>query len=397
MGRKPNWPPSIHQHRRDNIDCVTIHGRCCPLGPIGSEESKREYSRLIAEVAAAGAATHHRQQEAFVAELVAAYLDHIQSDATEYSRACKALEPVARLYGDKTIGQFGPIALTTCRANLVAPDRSRAYINRLVSVIRACWRWGVAREMVTVSQWEALKTIEPLREGELSYETEDVVPVDLAIVEATMPFLPPRIAAMVRLQMLTGARPSEICRIRGVEISREGVIREARGKLIHLGEFGVWVYSPVDHKNRSKGKSRNLIVGPQAQAILLPWLEGRPPEAYLFSPREATEERFADMRSKRKTAVQPSQESRAKKVPRRKPGEFYQASSYYHAIQKACEKAGVPPWFPYQLRHVVATDLREEQDLEVSQAVLGHDDPETTLRYAMRAYRKAAEVIARLG
>jgi integrase len=64
---------------------------------------------------------------------------------------------------------------------------------------------------------------------------------------------------------------------------------------------------------------------------------------------------------------------------------------------RACEKAGVPPWSPLQLRHARASEIRERYGLEASQCVLGHERADVTQIYAERNEALAAEVMAEIG
>jgi IstB-like ATP binding protein len=61
-----------------------------------------------------------------------------------------------------------------------------------------------------------------------------------------------------------------------------------------------------------------------------------------------------------------------KENPARKAGDRFTKDSYRRAINRACEKAGVPKWTPYQLRYNAATAVREALGVEAAQALLGH-------------------------
>jgi hypothetical protein len=65
------------------------------------------------------------------------------------------------------------------------------------------------------------------------------------------------VAAMMQLQRLTAACPSEICEMTPGEIDR----RE-----------DIWVYSPRKHKNACRNKTRCIPLGVKCQKILLPFL-----------------------------------------------------------------------------------------------------------------------------
>ena len=157
-----------------------------------------------------------------------------------------------------------------------------------------------------------------------------------------------------------------------------------------------WLYRPESHKTEHHGKSRQIFFGPKARTILEPWLKADP-TAYIFSPKEATEEILAERRQRRKTRVQPSQEDRSKRTPRKSPGLRYTKDSYRRAIAMGCDKAGIPKFFPNQLRHLAATQIRREFGLDVARAVLGHSSPAVTEVYAELDLSKAIQAMERIG
>lgn len=132
-------------------------------------------------------------------------------------------------------------------------------------------------------------------------------PVDDAVVEATLPHLPPIIADMVRVQRLLGCRPGEVRCLRTCDLDTSGA---------------EWVFSPATHKTEHLGSVRRIFVGPKAQAILRPYLK-REVMRYCFSPTESVQRLRVERRAKRKTPVQPSQVDRRKAKPKRKPADRY--------------------------------------------------------------------------
>jgi integrase len=159
----------------------------------------------------------------------------------------------------------------------------------------------------------------------------------------------------------------------------------------------VWEYRPRRHKNQHRGLPRVILLGPQAQAILGPFLTAEP-AAYLFSPRRYVEELRARRAATRKTKRTPSEAKRQGKAqPKRTPGERYTRRSYRVAVVRACQKAGVPGWSPLQLRHTAATLFRAKYGLEAAKAILGHSRVETSQIYAERDLAKAQQVMTEIG
>ena len=164
---------------------------------------------------------------------------------------------------------------------------------------------------------------------------------------------------------------------------------------------GVWEYQPASHKSEHRGKSRQVFLGPKAQAIVKEFLT-TDLQAFLFSPQEAVR------------VCGPV-------------GSVYRRDAYRRAITRACERAfGLPHelrypeykidklpeeeraaevkrrrkaaaewprehcWFPHQLRHSAATIIRREAGIETARCVLGHSDLSTTELYAEADLARAA-------
>jgi integrase len=81
----------------------------------------------------------------------------------------------------------------------------------------------------------------------------------------------------------------------------------------------------------------------------------------------------------------------------RSPGDLYDDGSYRKSIRRACKKLGIEVWFPHQLRHSAATEIRSRYGLEASQAVLGHSELGTTQIYAEVDRSAARRIMAEIG
>src|SRR5262249_31360202 len=151
-------------------------------------------------------------------------------------------------------------------------------------------------------------------------------------VAAVLPLVSEPVRAMIELQSACGARPGEILRMRPRDIDRSG---------------DVWVYRPSRHKAQGLGHRREIHLGPKAQEILQPWLDGDP-ESFVFSPAAAVALRNARKRRERKSPMTPSQAARRSKAdPKRAPRARYDGRTYRQAVARACAKAGIPPWHPH--------------------------------------------------
>ena len=294
-----------------------------------------------------------------------------------------ALRDLRKFYGDTAIDDFGPNSLKTLREDFIQRNLARSTVNKQIGRILRMFRWGVSEMIVRPETLTALQSVPGLKAGRSkARETERIKPVAKEDVEAIRPFVSPIIMAMIDIQRLTGMRPGEVCNLRTIDIDRAEP---------------VWAYKPPSHKLEHHDKDRVVYFGPQAQSVLESWLNTDSPEAFLFSPSAAERIRRQKMRAARKSKVQPSQVSRAKKDPQFQPGDRYTTTSYRRAIGKACLKAGIEKWHPNQLRHMAATNLRKDFGIEIARAVLGHTTVDMTEVYAEMDANKAREAMLKSG
>jgi integrase len=180
--------------------------------------------------------------------------------------------------------------------------------------------------------------------------------VPLATVLSTVKHLAPTVRAMVLVQLYTGMRPGEVRILRPCDLDRSTC---------------PWVYLPPKHKGQHLGRSRKVLIGPQARAILAPILARRDPGTWVFG-------------------------TAGTKGGGKRTG-YYRRDAYTRAVARACQRAGVEHWSPLQLRHTAATLFRSKDGLEASQVLLGHARADVTQIYAEPREELARQVIERLG
>lgn len=342
-----------------------------------------------------------------ITELVVDYVQHVKDyygdgPNSELHRVVRVLRPVRQLYGRTVAAEFGVLAFEAIRQTLIDEGLARTFINASMRRITRMFKWGAAKGKIPPDVPLALSMIPGLVEGHTkARETEPVKPVDDRLVDATLPHLPEVVADMVRVQRLTVCRPAEVCMLRPCDINRND---------------DVWEYRPRTHKTRRRGKNRLIYIGPQAQAVLLRYL-ARDPEAHYFRPCDSEAKRRAAQHATRKTPLTcgnvPGSNRSARR--RRPPGESYTPRAYSRAIRQGCRKGFPLPngtandpvaadrwqaehrWFPKQLRHTAATEIRKRFGLEAAQTVLGHSKADVTQVYAERDYALAAQVARDVG
>ena len=373
----------------------------------GTKEAQSEYNRLLGQwIANDRKPPPSKDTEApgmSCGELAIRYLDwakgyHIPKEgepAVEYDHCRRAVNFLTKHFRDTPAVKFTPRSLEFLQEKLSEHKArnkegryARPIIRKYVNFIRDVFKRGVKYHGVPAEIHYALLAHEHLKRGKTkAHEYRKPKSVPDEIVEKTLPHMTPTIADMVRFERLTGCRPKETRIARFCDFDRETY-------------EDVWIYTPSTHKTEHiSGEELPIAIGKKAQAILLPYMMDKAdtPEAYLFSPADSVHLQNIDKRRKRKTLnkkgqVQPSQRNRKKKNPKKVPGDHYTKSSYYQGIARACKKAGVPRWFPYQLRKTAAVEARKIGGRDVAQAVMGHKHSKTTETfYAPVEFEKAVE------
>ena len=80
---------------------------------------------------------------------------------------------------------------------------------------------------------------------------------------------------------------------------------------------------------------------------------------------------------------------------KRPPSDRYDHRSISHAVRRACERAKVKAFSPYELRHLRAVELRERFGIEHVRAVLGHSAAAMSDHYSRAADKALATKVAR--
>jgi len=411
--------PAYRLHKPSGLARVILDGQHHYLGPYDSEESRAAYAKLIAERFGNPLANlpPSAEGDAFpdisVNELLVKYLQYAAGyyaeggrTTKEYTAMADAVVPLTMLFSHLPARQFGPLRLKAIQSYLVDQKRRcRKEINKQIERIRRVFGWAVGEELIPPSVYAALKQVQALRRGKTTaHEPPPVLPVDDAVVGATLPYLSPQVAAMVVVQRYSFTRPSEVVRMRPRDIDRTG---------------DVWIYRPDSHKNTWREKPRVIALGPKAQSALRPFLN-RAPDAFLFSPQEAeawrNEQRGLNRNPDRKCKIYPCElraRERRKKAARRRKSKLpkrthYDVGSYRRAISYGVIKANrelskrqpkappLPNWFPYQLRHTAATMLRKRYGAEAVSVGLGNS-PSLIEVYAERDLERLCQLVRETG
>ncbi|QEF97732.1 site-specific tyrosine recombinase XerC [Stieleria maiorica] len=376
MARPKTARPAYRYHISGQA-IVTFNGRDFYLGEFNSPQSNARYLELLSIYQASGlrmpddVPTHQQDTPITVGQLIGEWKEHVsgRSDLVRY----KPLLDIFELeYTTVPVAEFGPRKLKEVRDTLLSDgNQSRKWINEQIRAACRIFKHGVSVELIEFDVYNKLTTLEPLKRGHTTArEQEPRQPVPLADIAATVAELTPVLAAMVRIQLATGMRSGELCRIRPCDIDQSGP---------------EWIYRQSDHKTSHHGVKKAVPIVGYARQILTDYMN-RHPESYCFSPTESDEWHRSMRRNKR---ITPLKYEKREFAYDQKKNRFYNSNSYRQSIQRAAKRAGVTKWTPAQIRHTTATEIRAAIGLEAASALLGHTTIGMTEHYARESEARA--------
>jgi integrase len=248
--------------------------------------------------------------------------------------------------------------------HLISLGYARTHINRLFSLVKRVFSWGGKPrfDLETYDKLPAL--VSPTFIADLSgidYVTNEGkenpprMDVPEEDVIAVFPFVSETIADMLRIQLLTGMRPSEVCVMRFSNIKQT---KEEFAEYGYLYDNENWIYILSNHKTTKYIGNKVVPLGIQEQEILSKY-SGKSKESPIF------------MNSKKKAI------SRAE---------------YGRKIKAAIEKNNLKKFVPYQIRHTAITKTSEDHGRDIARAVAGHTTDTMTARYDHSDFKKALYV-----
>jgi integrase len=294
---------------------------------------------------------------ATLADLVPLYIAHARvyyrhADGTptrEHLNLASTLSSLLRYAGGRVrLVDLDRVTVRGWMNDLVADDLSRVYINKSLARVRRFARWAVEEYSLpaaVLAELSCVRSLPPHRSA--ARETDPVRPAELDQVRAALAFLPGAVGDVCRVLMLTGARLSEV------------LLAENRDVL--EDQAGAYRLVCRQHKTAHLGKPREIPLNPDAMVVLGRWQRPLCPRDPIF-PRAGRG---------RRRSIAPN---------------VVRAS-----IRRACERAGVEVWTPHQLRHAVATVIRDRRGLDASSALLGHSHVNMTEHYARLSFSRAQE------
>jgi integrase len=306
------------------------------------------------------------------------YAETKYTRSTEDYRIKWAVGYLMEFCGQLPIEQFGPLKLQEFQSWLIQKKTlTRKVINSIIRMCRNMFKWAVSQQVADITQYQSLMTVEGLREGHPgTIEKPPISTVRQETWQAIKVYTSTVVFDMLQIQGLTGMRSGELVIMRPADINRQSEI---------------WEYNPP-HKMQYRGQSRTVYFGPQAQAILMKYLQGE----YCFSPAAAQEQLKKHNHTFLGKHYTPASYRRA--IWYALNAEYKaRLEEYKNAKEKPKQKPKPLKFTPHQLRHTAGTRIRAEFGLDASKAALGHKSVKANEVYSELDQRKAMEVAKKIG
>jgi integrase len=364
MPRPKKFPPALLLHKSSGQARVRWAGKDHYLGPFGSPEAARRYAELVAALAR-GSLPGRPDPDTFTVADLADWWDgwaarNYPPTSREPRRAAEALRPLVELFGSLPARELSPRRLKEYVAHQAA-TWCRNVLNRQLVRVKTVLKRAVEEELVPGQVYQDCRAVRCLPPGAPGVrETQPVSAADPEVLAAVLPHCPVPVAGMLTTQALTGMRSCEVRLMRPCDLDRTGE---------------VWAYRPQGGgKTAHRGHRRVVAIGPQAQAVLAPFLLRCPsPESYLFRPADAPRSRG------------------------RKRNPCYSDTGYCLAVARACLRAGVPRLTPYSLRHAAKVRALEAGGVAGAMQLLSQTSSRAFDSYGRGGMNLAIDLAKKIG
>lgn len=300
-------------------------------------------------------------------------------------------------YRDWPVQTFGPDELYEVQQALVSHcyqrgKKTKRYtrrgINDTINWVHRIWKWGMGRHFVSAENVQGLEEVKSLRMGQTeASDNHKRGRITKEEFDKVINCLGDVVGDMLTLVWYTGMRPNEVCDMRPFDILHD--------------DPECWLYipgrdrSPVGkHKTTRFERVKVIPLTSECQKILLRRVKDFDAKKYIFSPVASMEEFLARKAAERKTPLEYGNRpgSNRKDHPMITPGEKYNHHGLRRACQRACARAGVEEFSPYDLRRTMATGTREVLGKEAAKVLLGHAKTDTTEIYLLDEVQEAMKV-----
>lgn len=376
--RRTGEAPQLRRHEASGRAFVFYGGRSHYLGPWNTAEARRAYREFVGRWESANrprTAPATSRRPGGLGVTVAELVDEFDTWAdghyrrqdgspTDEVRAFRvSLAPLVARHAGRSVEDILARDLREIVDGWKASKLARKTINKRLGRLKFLFRWGAGEpELVTETTAARLSMVRGLALGD-GVETDEVQPVPLRDLAATLRALPGNLATMARVQYYSGARPGEVCRMRADEVHKTSI--RLGGRTIKSPP-GVWIFTPGQHKTVKRGQFVFYFLGPRCQAALLPFIEAAR-DGFLFYAR------------------------------RQQVNPCYRPDHYSKEVGDRAEAAGVSRWSPGRLRHNFLTRWDAIAGIEAGSSAVSHRHLSTTAVYVQRDMKRIGPIALELG
>ena len=148
---KHNIPESKAEYRRVTTKLDSPHPAALPPARTSAISPPDITIQEVVVAYAEWAVTHYRDPDG--------------KPTGEIDAIKRSLAPMRELYGHTPAKEFGPRALAVVRDQMVKAKLCRKIINQRTDRIKRMYKWAASEELVTVTVYQALRTLAGLRRG----------------------------------------------------------------------------------------------------------------------------------------------------------------------------------------------------------------------------------------
>ena len=278
--------PKLRLHKATGRAVVRLNGRDHYLEAWENKRAnQRKYQKLLVDYLETGYTekTMPDAADITVAEFCKLHLSYVQVEfankPSELADIKLMMRRFRRMFSSRLLASINETDIQKFHHSMVKEGLTRGYIKetmrRFVRMWRKARRYVPDRNYLEVKEYHE----DCVKNSDAGKESRVVPPVDPAVLERTIEFLPPVVQDMVKLHRLLGCRGSELCDL-------------TRGMIDTSPDAnGNWVATLIKHKTARHGHARKLYFNASAQAILAKYMD-RGADDYLFSPAESEKVRL---------------------------------------------------------------------------------------------------------
>jgi integrase len=261
-------------------------------------------------------------------------------------------------------GNFKVGYLLKLQNRLIELDYAQSQINRLFGLVKRVFTWaGQPRfdldtydklpAIISSSFIADMQFFKPVTDGKENLPREDV---EEQVVSAVFPYLPQIMVDMLKMLLLTGMRPGELCKMKNGDLKKT---KKEFAQYSKLFDGVNWIYVLPEHKTKKFIGVKAIPLGLEEQEILGKYISDDPQT----------------------------------RVFKRANGKPITVAAMGRKLKSVIEKKNLEKFTLYQIRHTALTLVSLDCGKDTARAVAGHTTEKMTDRYDHSDLKKVLRVV----